>query len=102
MPIEIPAIPLAELNRLTSNFGEKSSIGEGSYGKVFHAILSTGETAAIKKLDPSVSNDPDSDFAAQVINSYMSESVHGLAVTSHLSDSLFLVMVGAVIDGFKT
>lgn len=66
LPIEIPAIPLAELNRLTSNFGQKALIGEGSYGKVFHATLSTGEPAAIKKLDPSVSNDPDSDFAAQV------------------------------------
>lgn len=66
LPIEIPAIPLAELNRLTSNFGQKALVGEGSYGQVYQATLSTGEPVAIKKLDPSASNDPDSDFAAQV------------------------------------
>ncbi|RZR72335.1 hypothetical protein BHM03_00012750 [Ensete ventricosum] len=66
LPIEIPAIPLAELNRLTSNFGQKALVGEGSYGQVYRATLSTGEPVAIKKLDPSASNDPDSDFAAQV------------------------------------
>ncbi|RRT71116.1 hypothetical protein B296_00026971 [Ensete ventricosum] len=65
LPIEIPAIPLAELNRLTSNFGQKALVGEGSYGQVYRATLSTGEPVAIKKLDPSASNDPDSDFAAQ-------------------------------------
>lgn len=66
LPIEIPAIPFAELNQLTNNFSDKALVGEGSYGRVFHATLKTGEPAAIKKLDPSASNEPDTDFAAQV------------------------------------
>lgn len=66
LPIEIPSIPLAELNTLTGNFGQKALVGEGSYGQVYHATLSTGEPVAIKKLDPSASNESDSDFAAQV------------------------------------
>lgn len=65
LPIETPAIPLDELNRLTSNFGTKALIGEGSYGRVFYAKLSDGTAAAIKKLDTS-SQDQDSDFGAQV------------------------------------
>ncbi|XP_058079653.1 probable protein kinase At2g41970 [Magnolia sinica] len=66
LPIEIPALSLDELNRLTGNFGSKSLVGEGSYGRVFHATLSTGEAVAIKKLDASSSQEPDSDFAAQL------------------------------------
>lgn len=65
LPIETPAISLVELNRLTGNFGSKALIGEGSYGRVFYANLSNGQAAAIKKLDTS-SQEPDSDFAAQV------------------------------------
>lgn len=67
LPIETPSMQLDELNRLTGNFGTKALIGEGSYGRVFYAKLSSGEDAAIKKLDTSSSQEPDSDFAAQVI-----------------------------------
>lgn len=66
LPIEIPAISLDELNRLTDNFGTKALIGEGSYGRVFFAKLSDGMDAAIKKLDTSSSPEPDSDFTEQV------------------------------------
>jgi hypothetical protein len=64
--IDVPAISLSELNRITGNFGTKSLVGEGSYGKVHYGTLSTGETAAIKKFDPNVANDPDTEFSAQV------------------------------------
>lgn len=66
LPIEIPAMSLDELNRLTGNFGQKALIGEGSYGRVFYAKLSNGKNAAIKKLDTGTSQEPDSDFSAQV------------------------------------
>lgn len=66
LPIETPAFTLAELNRLTGNFGSKALIGEGSYGRVFFAKLSDGQQAAIKKLDTSSSPDPEDDFASQV------------------------------------
>lgn len=68
LPIETPAMLLDELNRLTGNFGQKSLIGEGSYGRVFFAKLSDGQQAAIKKLDTSASQEPDSDFAEQVVH----------------------------------
>lgn len=66
LPIEIPAMSLADLNRMTNNFGQKALIGEGSYGRVFYGVLSSGQPAAIKKLDPSASQEPDPDFVAQV------------------------------------
>lgn len=66
LPIEIPVMPLDELNKLTSNFGSKALIGEGSYGRVFSAQLSDGQAVAIKKLDTSSSQEPDDEFAAQV------------------------------------
>ncbi|KAF9616595.1 hypothetical protein IFM89_030647, partial [Coptis chinensis] len=47
LPIETPAISLDELKRLTSNFGTKVLVGEGSYGRVFSATLSTGESALL-------------------------------------------------------
>ncbi|KAG0469484.1 hypothetical protein HPP92_016184 [Vanilla planifolia] len=50
LPIEIPAIPLAELNRLTNNFGPKALIGEGSYGKVYQATLSSGAGSCNKEI----------------------------------------------------
>ena len=68
LEIESPEIKLSELKRLTDNFGTKALIGEGSNGRVFRAKLSTGEEAAIKKLDTGSSPDPesDSDFESQV------------------------------------
>lgn len=66
MQIDIPAISLSELHRITGNFSDKALVGEGSYGRVYYATLSSGEATAIKKFDPSVANDPEIDFFAQV------------------------------------
>ncbi|KAK1279023.1 putative protein kinase [Acorus gramineus] len=86
LPIEIPALTLAELNRLTGNFGQKALIGEGSYGRVFYATLSSGQAAAIKKLDPSSSQEPDSEFAAQ------------LSMVSRLKHEHFVELLGYCMD----
>lgn len=67
LAIDIPAIPLVDLNRLTSNFGQRSLVGEGSYGRVFYALLPDEVPAAVKKLDPNASQEPDSEFQIQVI-----------------------------------
>lgn len=91
LPIETPAISLEELNRLTSNFGTKALIGEGSYGRVFYAKLRNGEAAAIKKLD-APSQDQDNDFAAQVI------IVHNLFVNL-LKASVSLYLISDAIFG---
>ncbi|KAI3667496.1 hypothetical protein L6452_42559 [Arctium lappa] len=64
--IDKPALSLNELNRMTDNFGTKTFIGEGSYGRVFYGKLSTGEEAAVKKLDTSSSPEPDNEFTSQL------------------------------------
>ncbi|XP_077234619.1 putative protein kinase At2g41970 [Tasmannia lanceolata] len=86
LPIEIPALSLDELKRLTSNFGPKALIGEGSYGRVFYATLSTGQAAVIKKLDASSSQEPDSDFAAQ------------LSMVSRLKNENFVELLGYCLE----
>ncbi|KAG8367959.1 hypothetical protein BUALT_Bualt16G0126900 [Buddleja alternifolia] len=87
LPIEIPAFSLNELNRLTGNFGQKSLIGEGSYGRVFYAKLSNGQPAAIKKLDTSSSPEPDDDdFAAQ------------LSTVSRLKNEHFVALLGYCLE----
>ncbi|MED6182362.1 hypothetical protein PIB30_027730 [Stylosanthes scabra] len=86
LPIEIPSIPLDELNTLTGNFGSKSFIGEGSYGRVYYAKLEDGTDAAIKKLDTSSSYEPDTDFAAQ------------LSVVSRLKHDHFVEMIGYCLE----
>ncbi|KAJ3672848.1 hypothetical protein LUZ60_006222 [Juncus effusus] len=87
LQIDLPAISLADLNRLTGNFGEKALVGEGSYGRVYYATLSSGEPAAIKKFDPTVSNEPEVDFSAQ------------LASVSKLKNEYFIQMLGYCLQG---
>ncbi|WOL01004.1 hypothetical protein Cni_G09717 [Canna indica] len=86
LPIEIPAIPLSELNHLTNNFSDKALVGEGSYGRVFQATLSDGRPAAIKKFDPSSSSEPDTDFAAQ------------LSMVSRLKNEYFVELLGYCLE----
>ncbi|KAK1367431.1 Protein kinase domain-containing protein [Heracleum sosnowskyi] len=86
LPIEIPALSLDELNKITGNFGTKALIGEGSYGRVFYAKLSDGTSAAIKKLDTSSSQEPDSDFTAQ------------LSMVSRLKNDHFTQLIGYCLE----
>uniref|UniRef100_A0A453LAS8 Protein kinase domain-containing protein n=1 Tax=Aegilops tauschii subsp. strangulata TaxID=200361 RepID=A0A453LAS8_AEGTS len=46
-PIEIPELSLDELKEKTDNFGSKALIGEGSYGRVYYAILDSGKHLAL-------------------------------------------------------
>ncbi|KAD3336724.1 hypothetical protein E3N88_32243 [Mikania micrantha] len=62
--IGVPALPVNELKEITDNFGVKSQIGEGLFGKVYVGILRSGEAAAIKKLNKI--EQPDQEFLAQV------------------------------------
>ncbi|KAK8934260.1 putative protein kinase [Platanthera zijinensis] len=87
LPIEIPAMPLAELNKLTRNFGPKALIGEGSYGKVYRATLSTGQVVAVKKLDPAASQEIDTEFSAQ------------LSLVSRLKHEFFVELLGYCLEG---
>uniref|UniRef100_A0A0D9VRG3 Protein kinase domain-containing protein n=1 Tax=Leersia perrieri TaxID=77586 RepID=A0A0D9VRG3_9ORYZ len=86
LPIDVPAISMGELNNITGHFGEKALIGEGSYGKIYRAVLTSGEPVAIKKLDPSVSSDSEADFSAQ------------LSVVSRLKNEFFIQLMGYYLD----
>ncbi|KAB5537307.1 hypothetical protein DKX38_014840 [Salix brachista] len=63
-PIAVPTIPVDELKEMTDNFGTGAVIGEGSSGRVYYAVLKSGQAAAIKKLDSSKQSDQE--FLAQV------------------------------------
>ncbi|EEF47185.1 pto-interacting protein 1 [Ricinus communis] len=63
-PIEVPSISVDELKEVTDNFGTKSLIGKGSYGREYYGILKSGQAAVIKKLD--TSEQPEDKFLAQV------------------------------------
>ncbi|CAL4913437.1 unnamed protein product [Urochloa decumbens] len=86
LPVDVPAISMGELNNITGGFGQKALIGEGSYGKIYKAVLTSGEPVAIKKLDPSVSSDSLADFSAQ------------LSMVSRLKNDYFLQLMGYYLD----
>jgi pto-interacting protein 1 len=65
-PIEIPALLFEELIEKTDNFGSKALVGEGSYGRVYYAVLDSGKHVAIKKLDASTEPENDNEFLTQV------------------------------------
>lgn len=88
LPIELPALSLDELNRLTDNFGTKSLIGEGSYGRVYYATMSDGQPTAIKKLDTSSSSEgDDGEFRRQV------------SMVSRLKNEHFVGLMGYCLEG---
>jgi pto-interacting protein 1 len=63
--IDVPELSLDDLKEKTENFGSSALIGEGSYGRVYHATLDDGRQAALKKLDAS-ENEPNDEFLKQV------------------------------------
>ncbi|KAJ4798850.1 Protein kinase superfamily protein [Rhynchospora pubera] len=85
--IEVPALSLDELKEKTDNFGSKALIGEGSYGRVYLAVLNNGKQAAVKKLDVAAEPEPNSEFLNQV------------AVVSKLKHENFVEMLGYCVEG---
>ena len=63
--IDVPELSFEDLKQKTDNFGSSSLIGEGSYGRVYHATMDDGRQAAIKKFDAS-ENEPNDEFLKQV------------------------------------
>ena len=64
-PINIPVLSLDELIEKTDDFGSTALIGEGSYGRVYYAVLDNGTKMAVKKLD-STENEATNEFLTQV------------------------------------
>uniref|UniRef100_A0A0D9V922 non-specific protein-tyrosine kinase n=1 Tax=Leersia perrieri TaxID=77586 RepID=A0A0D9V922_9ORYZ len=86
LTINIPVLSLDELVEKTDNFGSKALIGEGSYGRVYYAVLDNGTKIAVKKLD-SNENEPTSEFLTQV------------ALVSRLKHENFVDMLGYCMEG---
>ncbi|XP_021889510.1 pto-interacting protein 1-like [Carica papaya] len=84
-PIAVPPISMDDLKDATDNFGTKSLIGEGSYGRVYYGVLKNGQAAAIKKLDSS--KQPEQEFLAQV------------SVVSRLKDENVVGLLGYCVEG---
>ncbi|KAL6900968.1 hypothetical protein ACP4OV_005644 [Aristida adscensionis] len=85
--IEVPTLSFEELKEKTDDFGSKALVGEGSYGRVYYAVLDNGKHAAVKKLDTSADPDPDNEFLAQV------------SMVSRLKHENFVDMLGYCIEG---
>ncbi|KXG28636.2 hypothetical protein SORBI_3005G118100 [Sorghum bicolor] len=66
-PIDIPVLSLDELIEKTDDFGSTALIGEGSYGRVYYAVLDNGTKMAVKKLY-STENEPTTEFLTQVVS----------------------------------
>ncbi|PKA49947.1 PTI1-like tyrosine-protein kinase 3 [Apostasia shenzhenica] len=86
-PIEVPALSLDELKEKTDNFGSKALVGEGSYGRVYYAVLSNGRQVAIKKLD--VSQEPESN----------AEFLSHVSMVSKLKHHNFVELLGYCVEG---
>ncbi|EOA27228.1 hypothetical protein CARUB_v10023337mg [Capsella rubella] len=86
-PIDVPAMPLAELKEKTENFGSKALIGEGSYGRVYYASLDDGKAMAVKKLDNASEPETNVEFLTQV------------SKVSRLKNDNFVELLGYCVEG---
>ncbi|KAK2630851.1 hypothetical protein QOZ80_UnG0722820 [Eleusine coracana subsp. coracana] len=84
--IDVPELSLDDLKQKTDNFGSSALIGEGSYGRVYHATLDDGRQVAVKKLDAS-ENEPNDEFLKQV------------SLASKLKHENLVEMMGYCVDG---
>ncbi|KAJ6820582.1 PTI1-like tyrosine-protein kinase 3 [Iris pallida] len=85
-PIDIPKLSLDELKEKTDNFGSKALVGEGSYGRVYYAILNDKQVA-IKKLDVSQEPESSNEFLTQVV------------MVSKLKHDNFVELLGYCVEG---
>jgi len=49
--VEVPEVPLRELNEITASFSDERLIGQGSYAKVYRAMLRGGHPVVVKRLE---------------------------------------------------
>ncbi|KAJ0926550.1 putative protein kinase RLK-Pelle-RLCK-VIII family [Helianthus annuus] len=86
LPIEAPKLALADLKKMTGNFGSRALIGDGSYCQVYYAKLSDEQEAIIKKLDTGSSPEPDTEFTNQ------------LSVVSRLKNEHIIELLGYCLE----
>ncbi|KAG6523447.1 PTI1-like tyrosine-protein kinase 3 [Zingiber officinale] len=87
LPIEVTALLLDELKEKTDNFGPKALVGEGSYGRVYLAVLDDGKQVALKKFDSTSEPEANTEFLTQV------------STVSRLKHENVLQMLGYCVEG---
>lgn len=85
--VEVPEVPLRELNEITASFSGEKLIGQGSYAKVYQATLRSGRLAVVKRLEKP------SKHASNVV------FLRQLGVASRLSHDNFVRLLGYTISG---
>ena len=85
--MEVPEVPLRELNEITASFSGEKLIGQGSYAKVYQATLRSGRLAVVKRLEKP------SKHASNVV------FLKQLGVASRLQHDNFVRLLGYTISG---
>jgi pto-interacting protein 1 len=49
--VEVPEVPVRELNEITNSFSNENLIGQGSYAKVYRVLMRGARPAVVKKLE---------------------------------------------------
>lgn len=83
LPIEVPPLSVEEVKEKTDNFGSKSLIGEGSYGRVYYATLNDGKAVALKKLDVAPEAETNAEFLSQVTTLSLNSLLPSFVFTSY-------------------
>ncbi|WVZ86212.1 hypothetical protein U9M48_033033 [Paspalum notatum var. saurae] len=85
--VEVPEVPLRELNDITACFSDEKLIGQGSYAKVYRATLRGGRPVVVKRLEKP------SKHASNVV------FLKQLSVASRLKHDNFVRLLGYTISG---
>lgn len=86
-PIDVPVLSFEVLKERTNNFESKYLVGEGSYGRVYYAVLNDGKQISIKKLDLPQETESNNDFLTQV------------SMVSRLKHDNFVELLGYCVEG---
>ncbi|KAL5214916.1 hypothetical protein ABZP36_004068 [Zizania latifolia] len=84
--VEVPEVPLRELNEITNFFSNERLIGQGSYAKVYRVLMHDARPAVVKKLEKP------SKYASNVV------FLKQLGVASRLKHENFVRLLGYTIS----
>ncbi|KAG8065079.1 hypothetical protein GUJ93_ZPchr0004g40012 [Zizania palustris] len=84
--VEVPEVPLRELNEITNFFSNERLIGQGSYAKVYRVLMHDARPAVVKKLEKP------SKHASNVV------FLKQLGVASRLKHENFVRLLGYTIN----
>jgi pto-interacting protein 1 len=87
LTVEVPAVPVREINEITDNFAGERLVGQGSYAKVYKVTLQSGRLAVVKRLEKPSKHASNDVFLRQ------------LSVASKLRHDSFVRLLGYTVSG---